>query len=106
MAIGLGLGLEFGLTAIGFAMIYVASRESYIYQMLGKYGFILTTLLAVYQTNIDAAAGAPVSLGLGIMLLTAILIIFMVIDTAYFFYLIIPRRKGGESWNKIIFGRG
>lgn len=105
MAIGLGLGFEFGLTAIGFAVMYAASRESYIYQMLSKYGFVLMTLLAIFQTNIDAAAGAPVSMGLAFLLIVSVLLILLVIDTAFFFYLILPRRKNGEKWSKIVFGK-
>jgi hypothetical protein len=106
MAIGLGLGFEFGLTAVSFAVIYAAAatKGSYLYQMVGKYGFMLTTLLAIFQTNIDAAAATPISMGLAFMLLIAFLMFFLIIDIAFFIWVIVPRRKNGQNWKTIMFG--
>ncbi len=103
MAIGLGLGFEFGLTALGFVVLY-GTTQSFIYRMVGKYGFFLMSLLAVFQTNVDAAyASSPNIVGAAYWLLVALLLFSLFVDSMFFITKIIPRRKN-EKWAEIFFG--
>lgn len=104
------LGLIYALIAFGFALLWVVSnmRESYIYGLLGKYGFLIMALLAVTQGSLDGSyATVPASVGYFIMFSISLFMLFVVIDVGYFLYMIIPRRKKkGQSWKMILFGGG
>lgn len=102
------LGLIYAIIAFGFALIWVVSilKSSYIYNLIGKYGFILMIFLALIQGSIDYGyLKTPNTVGDAILLLSAILILFLIVDTLYFIILILPRKKRGDSWEFILFGR-
>lgn len=103
-----GLGTIYAILALGFMILFVGAvlRKSFIYLLIGKYGFLILGLLTIYQSNIDLGGGAPASMGFAVLLFASLLILLLVLDLAYFFTFIIPKRKGGQKWGEIIFGKG
>ena len=99
----LGLGLMYAIGAICFGMLYVGT-QGLVYKLVGKYGIIIMLLLAIFQENIDAASGAPVTMGLSFMWLLALFIAFLVIDTLFIIMVIVPQRKQRVPWNQILWG--
>lgn len=97
------LGLIYGLGVIGFAIIYGTSK-GFVWKTFGRYGFVFMLILAIFQVNIDAAAGAPMSMGLALFLLVAFLILSLVIDTLFIIMVVLPMRKNRKPWNEILFG--
>lgn len=107
MTIGFGLGFMYTMAAIGFTVIFAASTigKSYLYQLLGKYGFIITLILASTQTSSDAAyATTPDTLGFLFYFLFSLLLLLIAIDTAYMIYILIPRKRSGSTWKQMLFG--
>lgn len=100
------LSLIYAITALGFVMLFVFGYlgSSYISLLIGKYGFLLFTLLAVIQGSIDYYTTTPNTVGEFIYLISSLFIVFLVIDTAFFITFIIPKRKRGKSWKVIMFG--
>lgn len=103
------LGLIYALIALGFGMLWVISsmRQSYIYGLLGKYGFLIMALLAVVQGSLDGSyTTVPNSVGYFIYFAISLFMLFVVIDVGYFIYMILPRKKKGQAWKMILFGGG
>jgi hypothetical protein len=106
--IDLGLGFVYLIASVCFAIIWIGAsdKENWLYILVGKYGMILMFLLAVFQTNIDYGyATTPNSLGIFLWFIISLLLLFLVIDILYFIIAILPRKKKGNSWKLIMFGK-
>jgi ATP-dependent Zn protease len=104
----LGLGTVFTIITLVFAlMLYTGfKRESWLYVLIGKYGFILMLLLSALQMNIDSQyATTQASLGFFLMFIISLLIFLIMIDLFFFILMVLPRKKKGNSWKLIMFGK-
>lgn len=99
----LGLGIMYAVGAVGFAIIFATSK-GFVWKALGRYGFLFSLMLSVWQENLTSIAGAPMSLGLMLFMLIAFLVFSLVLDSLFIIMEVLPMRRKNKPWNEILFG--